>query len=257
MALYEQLPARRYERRVVIVVDLPGMYALRDNTDASALASREDVAVIYAGTDLDLTDEVTRSLERQGMLVPGAVLVASPYRDGDYAALEEAADRFGLQKWAAISTLCGYLGARTVDVKVVEDTLSDTRIELKAGGGRGPVAADASGKSDHVVKFAGQLHWHDEFAGGQMDLDLAKEHLRDSGLEADPEVRSLLEARSNNGNVLQKRTVTVDLSRESERTIEAALSVKVPAVLKLDAAFKRAATSRAHYKVQFEVDFAQ
>jgi hypothetical protein len=257
MMAFDRLPERRYERRVVIVVDLPTQYALREDQEAVALSRREDVALLYAGTDLDTTDDVTRSLERQGLLVPGTVLVASPYRDGDYASIDEAAQRFGLQKWAAISTLCGLLGARTVDVKVVEDSISNTKVDVSIGGDRGPAQVHGSGKSSSLEKFAGQLTWHDEFLGGVADLELAREHLNATGLEADPEVRSLVDARAHTGNTLLRRTVAINLSRESERVIGAALSLKVPAVLKVDGTFSRAAQTRASYQVQIEIDFGQ
>lgn len=252
----DRLPRRRAQRRVVFVLDQAGIDALNADPTAHEVLAREDAAVLNAGTDPSLTDDIAKGLERQGLLVPGSILIASPYRDGDYASLDEAVDRFSLEKWSAVSTLCSLLGAQTLSVQVVEDTVTNTRVEVQARGGRGPVDAGATGSMSHVERFVGQMHWDDVFVGGEMALDRATDYLKASGLESDPEVRSLVEARSHPGNLLVRRTVTIDLSRESQRTIDAALKIRVPAILNLDGTFQRAAESQAHYKVTLEVVFA-
>lgn len=236
------------------MLDAPAIYALREDK-ASRLYERGDVAILHAGAELDDADDITRSLERQNLLVPGAVLVASPYRDGVYAPLDEAAQAFAREKWAAVSALCSRLGARSLKVKVIEDSLSSSRIEMKGSASGRLASGDASLAMKQMERLAAELTWEDEFSDGVTDIEEAKRYMSAAGLESDPETRFLLDARAYEGNRLRKRTVSFDLSRESERTLEAALELKVPLILGMEGTFSRASESRAHYRVKTEIEF--
>ena len=252
---YNNLPERRSQRRVVFVLSRAEIESLESDPDFRNILQREDAAVLYAGCDVGLSDPISARLERQGLLQSGTVLVASPYRDGDYSVLGEALDRFSLEKWSSASLLCGLLGARSVSVRVLEDEESKTKREFTAGGGRGPVKAKGSVATTKLDKFAAQMDFNDSFSGGQMDLPRAHAILESSGLEADPEIRTLVDARTHSGNLLTRRTVTIDLSREAQRTVDAALSIAVPTVLNMSAKFQQTRDSRARYKVTFDVLF--
>ena len=253
--MFDQLPKRRSERRVIVVVDEQRLNSLRDDASSNELLGSRYIALLSEHADLSNADEITKSLERKRLLVAGTMLVASPYHDGDYAPIDHAYQTFGHEKWSAISTLCGLLGARRLTVKVVEDSITNTRIEVNADGGKGPVKVEGKVKSSHLNEFAGYLDWHEEFEGGEIDLEGARKQLQECGLEAEPFVKSLVDARSHPGNLLLLRRVTVDLSRESERVIDAAMSVKIPTMFGVEGALKRARDSKAHYRVEFEVDF--
>ena len=253
---FEVLPERRAFRRVVFVVDQKTIDSLETDPTARDLLLREDAAVLLATTDPDHADPVTRLLEAQGLLSPGSVLVLSPYRDGGYAPIEDAMDRFSLQKWTALSTLCAYLGARSLTVQVIEDTESESRATFGVDVGRGPVKVSGKGGVKHLENLAAQMDLNDEYLGAAWDLERANEYLATSGLGAEPEVASLVDARSFPGNMLSKRTLRVDLSRESERTIDAALAIKVPTVLDIGAKFQHVSKNKAHYRVTVEVNFS-
>lgn len=124
---HDRLPERRGQRRVVFVLDQRRIDALDTDPKAHEIVGRSDAAILNADANPSEADPITQAIERQGLLVPGTVLVASPYQDGDYASLDEAADRFGLEKWAAVSTLAALLGAKRLSVQVVEDTISKSR----------------------------------------------------------------------------------------------------------------------------------
>ena len=253
---YSNLPERRGQRRVVFVLSQAEIESLESDPDFRNILQREDATVLYAGSDVGLADPITARLERQGLLQAGTVLVASPYRDGDYAVLGEALDRFSLEKWSSAYLLCQRLGARSVSIRVLEDEESKTRCEFTAGGGRGLVKAKGSVATAKLDKFAAQMDFNVEFAGGPMDLPRARELLESSGLEADPAIRTLIEARTHSGNQLTRRSVTIDLSREAQRTVDAALSIAVPTALNLSAQFQQTRDLRAHYKVTFDVLFS-
>ena len=252
---YRRLPARRAERRVIFVMDRAAIEWMEADPSGREVMLREDAAVLYSGIDVDEADPVTQRLERQGLLVPGLVLVASPYRDGDYAPLEAANNRFSLEKWASVSTLCVYLGARTLSVQVVEDTKTQSKWTASAGGGVKGVEATATATGRSVDAFAGQMHWDDSYVGGVGNLELARDYLLTSGLEADPEIRSLVDARAHPGNLLARRTLVVDLSRESERALDTVLSINPPAILSFSAQFERARESKANYRLTLEIVF--
>ena len=160
----------------------------------------------------------------------------------------------GRSRIQSTPTLCELLGARSVDVTDVEDSVSNRRIEIGGSGGRGLLGGAASGSSNTLERFAAELAWRDQLAGGVVDLDGARSHLVATGLEADPEVRSLVNARSHSGNARETHH-----HRQSQPRVGAddrRRSVpEVPAILNLDATLARATKTRASCRVQFEVTF--
>lgn len=254
---YTRLPESRAQRRTVLVLDRGDIEALEVDPSSRDIFNREDVAVLYAGTDLASADPLTQSLDRKNLLIPGQVLVASPYRDGDYTPLAEAKDRFSLEKWSLVSTLCAYLGASSLDVKTLEDIQTHERVEVTAGGAIRGIGAKAKGESSDLQRFAAQMHLQDVYVGGIGNLDLAEKHLRDSGLEADAEIRSLVDARRHTGNLLARRTLSVDLSREAERSLDLTLSITPPVLGGIQAAFNKAAQEKMSVRLNLEIVFPE
>jgi hypothetical protein len=160
---YNRLPERRADRRIIMVLDQTKLDALDYEPDSSELLHQPGVAIVSSRPDLAQVDDLTQSLENLDQLVPGAILVASPYRDGEYAEIEEASDQFGLKKWSELSLLCGLLGARTLEIEVVEQEQNGQRTEFKAGGGRGPIQAGGDLTWEQRNSLVGQLSWKDEF----------------------------------------------------------------------------------------------
>ena len=219
------------------------------------LLVREDAAILHAATDLEQANEITRSLDSQGLLVPGAVLVLSPYSNSFYAPLDVAIDRFSLQKWTSVSMLCAYLGAQSISVEILEDTETNTSVKFDAGGSRFGVGASTKGASKALKKFMGQMSLNDTYTGGQFNIEQAETFLETSGLVGDPVLRSLIDARSFSGNMLAQRRLTIDLSKETQRTVEAALEIKVPTFMNVGATFEQAKKSLAHYRLTLSVTF--
>lgn len=249
------MPAARGRRRTVFVMQQADIDELRSNPSTAALLARQDVAIIDASADPASADPVTAALERRNQLIAGNVLIASPYRDGDYAELADAMDAFSLEKWAAVSRLCALLGAEKLTVRQVEETESNTSWDAVADGGKGAVKAGGSARSRRAEQFGRKIDLQDVYIGGRMDVEQAQRYLAESGLESDPVMRSLVDVRSHPGNLLARRTWTIDLSRESQQVLDAALGIKVPGIFGLDAKFKHAREDKAHYKVTLDIVF--
>lgn len=253
---FQSLPEPRAKRRVIYVLSQSVIDALDTDPGYRDLVVREDVAILHAATDVTNADRITRSLDAQGLLVPGLVLVLSPFGDTDYAPVDEAIDRFSLQKWTSMSTLCAYLGASSVSVNILEDTRAKASIKFKTSGTRLGFGGTAKGSSKALDKFKGQMNLNDTYSGGASDIEGANKFLATSGLMADPVIRSMVDARSFEGNRLSKRRLTIDLSRETQRSVDAAIEIKVPAVLNVGATVEHAKETLAQYTVTLTIKFA-
>lgn len=252
---YTRLPDARAHRRTILVLDRGDIETLEVDPNSRDLLHREDVAILYAGADVASSDPLTQTLERRSQLIPGEVLVASPYRDGDYASLIEAKNRFALEKWLAVSTLCGYLGASSLEVKTIEDIESNKSISISGGGSIKGVGAKFTGESKDLQRFAAEMHLADTYSGGVSDLTRAEEFLRASGLEADAEFRSLIDSRRHEGNLLAHRTLKVDLSQEAQRSMDLTLSINPPLIEGIQNSFKRAREDKTRLRLTLDISF--
>ena len=76
------------------------------------------------------------------------------------------------------------------------------------------------------MKHAQSAALSDQFPGSEPDVGTARSLLVAAGLDDDMVLTGLVEARSHEKNRLAKRQLTVNMTRESERTIAAALTLR-------------------------------
>lgn len=251
---FGQLPSQRNQRRVILVLDDASIEALDRSRDATDVVDKEGVVVLHAAARP--SGKLHRSLDEQGLLVPGNLLIASPYRDGDYARVDEATEHFSLEKWASISTLCGLLGASSVRVKELRDEQVNSEANGEGKVKRLGTEVSVSVQSSKRGQSTKGLIWDEDFSGGQADLAGARSFLQKSGLHADPELRSLVEGRSFAGNPLVRRRFELDLSLEVNRTLDMASSLNLGPLAGIGVQVQTAKTIRTRRSVVLEIEFA-
>ena len=253
---FRQLPERAAEREIILILDQTGVDALDYEPGSQELLDRREVAILNKDAiNLDSASSVVSVLSERGLLRPEAVLVADPLQGGDYAPLEEANRLFGLAKWSAVSRLLAYLGAKSVYIAEAEKDKNGVRTELTVKGGRGPVDAKGSIELASQDESVGQLRLNDSFVGGALDLDKARRFLVSTGLDGDPYLRDLVEMVAHTGNAPQKRTLHLDLNRESKRTVDAVLSLNIPVFMSLEATMSRVKETQESYRLEMEIEF--
>lgn len=252
MAMTDHLPNRPSHRQVVFVVDPLEIEA--GGASMSALARMPHVQVLSSQPDHTRADELVKRLERQGLLQTGQVLLLSPYDDQDYRLAEEAADAFSLQKFAAFIRVCQLLGVRKVGVKTLEEQTTKQRIILDADGRYVAAKGKASLERAAVEEMASKLSWQEEFPGAEPDIVSARELVQKRGLESDTVITSLVDSCADQRNPPKRRVLTVDLSQEGVRTLNAAARLDLK-LLSGSVNLKRVAETSRRFQVTYEVNF--
>jgi hypothetical protein len=246
------LPEPPNRRRIVLVLN-PVAYRAMDFEDVREIDERTDIAVLDAVAPIE--DPVTHGIERQGLLVPGNVLVQNPFRTDRYAEIREATDLFALDKSVLFARLCQLLGAEHVIVEKVEDRTSKTSVKVGGGYDDGASRVSAQVSTTAAENFARKLHFSDDLAGGAADIQGANRFLIKHGLDADPMMSSLIEARSDAANNHRTRMLSIDLSTETDRNLNIIADVGIPTFFSVKVDISRTVRAAAHYRVLYQVDF--
>ena len=248
------LPARPTERVVIYAVDTIDLERMEYD---GSLGPRATYAAVVDATAVNHEDSLQMRLLEQGLLVPGNTLVQNPYRPQEYASIEEAGEKFALDKFFIFSLLCQRLGAEAVQTQIIEETGHDRTRTLKVGGGQRATGAKAevSGLSATGQKIAAQKDLLDTFHGGEPDVEGARDLLLRHRLDGDPILRSLVESRAQRGNPHKTRIISVDLSEETTRIMALAGRVKTPAFFELHADVSAITSSSFRYRVVYLVTF--
>lgn len=128
-------------------------------------------------------------------------------------------------------------------------------MEAGAQASKAGVKGDAKVTENRAMSFARSLQLVEEYSGGEPNIDAAVNHLRKWRLDGDRELGWLVESRSVESNPLQQRTLTLDLNRESERSLDLVANLKIPAYLSIQAAIKKATEASSHFKLEYSIEF--
>jgi hypothetical protein len=199
---------------------------------------------------------VTESIDRQGLLVAGNVLVQNPFWPDRYAEVSKAPDVFALDKSMLFARLCQLLGAGQVSVRQVEDQKTRRSVTVAADfddGMLGVFGVLAGTSRSNVEEFARKLHVSDRFVGGSADITAANRLLNERGLWGDSTMTSLVEMRSDHTNDHRSRILSVDFSAEMQRNLAIAGEVAIPTFFSVRIDVSRIVHTAAHYQVVYQV----
>lgn len=253
MPEFQSLPAQPRRRRVIWVLD-PLHTDQIDLEDAREIARRPELAILESGAQ-EYTDALVRSLDRAGLIQAGNVLLQSPFSENYYELVDNASRAFALEKYTLLSHLAQLLGAVSVTVDAIENTRTGERTEIQADGtlvGRG---VKTNVRSDSTADLSRAFRLFDEFPGSDPDIELARAFLEDHALSQDGELANLIRSRDVPHNRMEHRTLTVDLSSESQRTLDVAASISVPKFANIKTDVKRIASQAERLKVTYTIRF--
>lgn len=251
--IFRQFPEEPSQRKAILVLSQHDIERCSYEDDGAAVLLNDEVLPLAFPIQGD--NPLARALARSGLARPGVLLLQNPHDNELYEDAMNASRRFALAKFTVFSQLCMHLGARTVSVRSMEVTMTNTKNEFAIGTGYKGVEGKVTASFDAYERLKAEMSLEDRFDGGPADIPRAQALLRRTALSADPVARSLIEMRETSLNRLTQRTLTLDLSSETRRTIEVATSVKVPKFIKLQADYKRVATEHVDYTVKLDVLF--
>lgn len=154
-----------------------------------------------------------------------------------------------------VALLAAELGATLVEVEQVE-----VKVEIRDRTGavkvRNPGGLEASMKVERELReeLKRRLTVRDQFEGRPPDFDAAERLLDQKRLRNDSNFVSLLEARRST-NRIKERTVSLNLTEESNANLTIAAGLKVPGYFRLDAQAEEAVKRRVEYRVTMKVVF--
>jgi hypothetical protein len=250
---FRKFPEEPWQRKAILVVSQHDIQKCTYEDDGDAILLNDEVFPL--AFPVQDGNPIARTLARSNLARPGVLLLQNPYDQDSYEDALDASRRFALAKFTVFSQLCMHLGARLVSVKSVEVKTTNMKNEFAIGAGYHGVDGKAKVAFDAYERLKAEMSLEDRFVGGPADIPRAQELLSRTALSADPVARSLVEMRKVSLNRLTQRTLTLDLSSETRRTIEVATSVKVPKFIKLQADYKRVASEHVDYTVKLDVLF--
>lgn len=249
----ERLPENPAQRKLLVVLDEADYELCQYDEEGRKLLLNPEVNVQQFPVTSD--DQTLLSLQREGLLRPGARLLQSPYDGQLYVDIADAEDSFAVQKYTLFSSVCMFLGATKVQVTRIMCRDRDGTVEVNIGGDRMGVQADGRVQHERVEKLRTKISLCDEFEGGEADVEAAGTLMRTAGLMSNPNLRSLLEMAKVSNNRIKSREFQLDLTRETKSRLELALSVGIPGVARGSGDADIRSRENVEYQVSVRVDF--
>lgn len=213
------------DRRRLIVLSQGDYDRMMYSDAASVLVDDFTWVVAVPLTGANAADPELLALLKEYRLTPGTMFVRNRW-DGDrFVEVAQAQIQMAMAKYSAIATVCGALGARSMQaVELRFDTSTSATTSKIEIGGSAPLPIGELGNIGVSVDQARRLseafeqsfEWHD---GGPPDVAAAKEYAERSGLADEPLIRTLIEQRQASVNLLSRYVNTIDLSSDAAREI--------------------------------------
>lgn len=234
----DSFPSDPNRRRTILILSQNDIERCEYEEGSAKLLDDDEIHVLrYPIPEQKETPIAIKNIIGIGAYRPGSILVQSPYDTDVYESFDLALQRFSLDKHMYFSTLCMHLGAKAVSVEQVSITEGSRKYSLDAGGEYKGIDVQVSGAREELDQLREKINLHDEYAGGEPDIDSAEKLLHRYQLWSDTAMRSLIEARRAERNPIKARNLTLNLSSETKRNLKIAGRSQVPALARLDANF--------------------
>lgn len=219
------------KRRTIMLLPSNDLNELESESDF--IKDCEDKQVHLLNTSTTNSHVIIQTIKKSGFFNPRSLLIQSPYNPSDYAPLLDAPYTFAQAKCFHFSTLCGLLGAQKVVVEQMEVQTTEGNNKfsgsLNTPYGKGGIEWE----SRAWERMRKDIKLEQEFEGGEPDLDAAKDYLNEYQLLNDTSMTNLVTQRSYPGIRTKSFKFSLSVSRESQRNLKGALSLKVPTYLDL------------------------
>jgi len=258
----KDLPENPQERKVIMLLSATDIMHLHSNK--MEWIKSPNITVLEYPFDNDspiLKTELYKSLEKENLINPGAILSQSPYNLDAYAdatAFEDLILSNAKEKLYAFSVFCGKLGAKKVKGKYKKSERDTTNKEI---GGKvnaiipatipATLEADIKMYEDLENKLEQKMELDDFYPNPNTNIEAAKEYLDKKHIFNDLELRYLLEAREIG---IGSRKVSFSLTSESKQSLKILGSIKY-GPFNADGNYEKKCSKFTDFKVDLEVEF--
>ena len=250
------LPAAPAQRRVVAILPEEDIESLYDDDPSGLLHAHQVHLIAYEPQmhDPDRYPEL-QGLELRGLLEPGNILVQNPYAPDEYCLQSDALNQFSLRKHFHLSALCKLLGAKSVSVIQVEVESENSSVAANIDAGGVSVSGKASVERSVAEKLSKEMQLNDKFSGGEPDVQAARDYLSRNRLLADPNLESLVDMFSDNGNKIHERVLVFSASSEANKNLSVCGKIEMAKIRSLRSSFVSDSVKKMDIKVTMKVIF--
>lgn len=246
------------KRKVIVVLSSPKYEMLRIEDDDTWM-EKDEILVINLG-DRDIrNNELYKTLQEEGLLVNGNVLLQDPYKwdryfiSNDNGSVDNILKNSAINKYYLFSNLCSLLGAKSVEC--IETTLKTTKGTYvgNMNGNYNVVKGNIDIEQEKVNNFAQKLRLKDVYdSNNELNIEEAKKFLQTHHLSNDIATSNLVDIMSTS-HKLKERIVELDLTSEITNTLHIATNIssvvwKVGADLKTTLENKEIISTRINVK---------
>lgn len=205
-----------------------------------------------------LVREIRDTLIATGRLESGSLVIKNPFEPKQYEPASSAIETFSMAKYYHFANLAKLLGAKELSF---HEAANEQQRTTRKMGANVKVAnlTDTKASVDQEASAAlkSKLQQNMVFAGSEPEIDQAKAYLEKHFLNFDQQMTSLVDLRSG-ANPIHSYHVTVNLSKESESTLNVglALTAKLSGIgVNLGGSFKKIGTESSSIEVVTEISF--
>lgn len=245
-------------RRAILVTTSDNKMRIEESTDdEKSRVFRNIEGILALAVPCELNTPVLKNLEDRSLLVPGSLLIQSPYDHDSYEELANAPIEFALTKLLCLSEVCRLLGARKISSLAVEAQTEQGDIIAHCEVGAQGVGVKADVGYSTLNKIARRVGLNDTFlsSGAPPNVDAAINYARSHKLNHDPQIRSLLDAQSSGPARIGTRKVEINLSREMSSSMKFSLGLDVPIYADIGLQISKIKSERYEYILRVEIEF--
>lgn len=205
-----------------------------------------------------LVRDIRDTLISAGRLESGSLVIKNPFEPMQYEPASSAIETFSMAKYYHFANLAKLLGAKSLSFQEAADEQQSSSV--KAGASiKASKAAEAKANLNQAATAAlkSNLQQNMIFGGSDPQIDQATAYLEKHFLNFDQQMTSLIELRSG-ANPIQSYHVTVNLSKESESTLNVglALTEKLSMIgVNLGGSLNKAGFASSNIEVVTEITF--
>jgi hypothetical protein len=243
-------------RRAILVMREDEVHrCLMESEAARVLIGSETFVLQVPAGQPEHEHPILQRIVQSGLARPGTILLQSPYDFDSYVDAADAAQQFPVEKWFHLSTLCGYLGARKVEVKETNVHSRSKNSSTKGEIGYAAAGVELGKKNGEIEEMRARLSLCDEYAGGPADIAAAENFLSKVHLANDLKMRSLIDSRRNSSNRMLSRELIINMSAETNTTLDVVGKIEFPAFLKSFCEYSRATRTGYEYVLTVLIQF--
>lgn len=250
------LPEHPDQRRVVVVLSDKDVARSRNEGVARYLVTSPQTCFLRHTTELIKPSSLLQTMISKNQYSPGSTLVLNPFDNGSYQSLDKAAEDSVVKKAISFSLLCGYLGAKLVELKRASFEIDSKQFSAECESGLPQFNAELSGQIGYskARSLTESMKLRDVYGSSDPDITKAEEFLRESGLDGDPVASSLVRTRRD-AIPIKNRSFHLNVTNEINSAINLAMNLEIPGFIKQNSKMDYSSIKKMNVELDIEVEF--